>query len=178
MKKISLTFLLCIYSILLSACGGGSSSSGSPQILYSEGDYTGALFLMIGNSDYASELTETSVTFTVSGSQIGTQRVSVAFVQFSANSLIDSAGKFSIASGIISLRIVDPSREQTFATCQGELIFDGVIFNTSIEGDITGQFNCPFSNSPLIADGTFSANLNSVKQNDSLTDLDFLFKLK
>ena len=174
MKIISLKIITAtIFTIVLGACGGGSSDSGGPAApvappltLFTAGAYNGELNLTTEGENIVSDTSPTPLLLEVTGNVAGAQQVRVAFAQFSGTSAIGPDGEFSIPSGVFPLRVSD-NRNRIIATCQGELLFDGTFVGDTVSGNATttAPFVCDLQDlGPITLTGTFEASLGAAKR--------------
>jgi hypothetical protein len=173
-KKSSIKMAFSIFcAIIITACGGGNSSSGgapAPVLpsftLFDVGLYSGNLNLTFEGQNIVDSSDEpTPFVIEVLGSVAGSQQVGIAFAQFSGTSSIGPDGEFSIPTGTFPIRIADRNN-RVVSTCRGDLLFEGTFLGSDVSGNVTTvmSFSCDRSEfGPLTLTGTFEATLGATK---------------
>ncbi|MBL4671102.1 MAG: hypothetical protein JKX81_02490 [Arenicella sp.] len=173
-KTLSFKMVFTVFcAITLTACGGGSSSSGgapAPVLpsftLFTTGLYNGDLNLAFEGKNIVDTSDEpTRMVVEVLGVVAGSQQVRIAFAQFSGTSSIGPDGGFSIPTGLFPIRIRGRNN-QVISTCRGEFLFDGTFSGNTVSGNVTTlmSFTCDRPDfGPLTATGTFEASQGASK---------------
>lgn len=166
--------MLAIGSVMaLSACGGGSSNSGSGPApvappaftLFATGIYSGVENGTLEGNNIVFNNDPNPIRLEVQGSVPGNQQVRVAYLQFSGTSSIGPEGQFSIPSGSFPIRVSDRNN-RVISTCLGELLFEGTFSGNAVSGSVvtTSPFVCDDSRfGPITNMSTFEATQGAGK---------------
>lgn len=175
LKNFFKIVLFSVATLMLGACGGGSTSSGGavapvapPLPFFTEGFYDGTTTLTGSGENIVPSNDETGgISLEVRGGVAGQQQVRIAFAEFSGTSAIGPDGEFSIPSGLFSISIRGVRNNAIVGRCRGELLFDGVFNDSTVSGNITTttDFSCDAPDlGPLTLTGAFEASLSVSKR--------------
>lgn len=142
MKKL----LVLLFSLGLTACGGGGSGGGSGGSPF-DGNYNGVATVVFSAPGIPNSTELITTNFTISGTTIA-----ITDGEISGTGTLNPDGSFSIPfSGIDTLDGI---------TCQLNLTFTGTVSGNTVTGNVSGSAPCSgFGISVTVAiQGSFSAN--------------------
>ena len=160
MKRISslrALIAMAISALFLSACGGGSTSSGgSPgQTEFAQaGVYNGSRTFDWSSAGTSLFEGEGPMSVTVTGVGLGQQAV-IASREFSGTSSITPGLSISIPSGPLRYELLERG-----VFCDGSTRFDGQFSGQTVSGTETGSWTCP-NGEVVTLSGTFVATLGA-----------------